>query len=149
MSNSSSLTEIKSLESQCDLQAAFQLLKELRPHIDESFFFDIYTKAAKADRYSLVGLYSSDQLVAIMGFRYLYDYVHGKHIYIDDLVTTVAERSRGHGAKLLKYAEDLAVRNGCKQLRLCTGIENDSGKKFYEKNGWKLRAAVYKKRLST
>ncbi len=141
------LTEIKSLENPDDLRAAFLLLKELRPHIDETVFFDIYAKAVKADRYSFIGLYSSDKLIAIMGYRFLYDYVHGKHIYIDDLVTAVSERSQGHGAKLLKYAEDLALRNGCKQLRLCTGTENESGKKFYEKNGWNLRAVVYKKRL--
>ncbi len=140
-------TEIRSLDSQLDLQAAFILLKELRPHIDETVFFDIYAKAHKADHYSLVGLYLSEKLIAVMGYRYLYDYVHGKHVYVDDLVTATEERSKGYGAQLLKFAENLALRNGCKQLRLCTGIENESGKKFYEKNGWKFRAIVYKKKL--
>ena len=43
-----------------------------------------------------------------MGYRFLHDYVHGKHVYIDDLVTTAAIRSQGAGAKLLKYAEMIA-----------------------------------------
>jgi hypothetical protein len=42
---------------------------------------------------------------------------------------------------------DLAKELDCKGLRLCTGIENEQGKKFYERNGWSLRAVAYKKKL--
>lgn len=82
-----------------------------------------------------------------MGYRVLCDFVHGRHLYIDDLVTDENIRSKGYGATLLKEAEKIAQENGCTNLRLCTGIDNDRGKTFYEKNNWNLRAVVYKKKL--
>lgn len=83
-----------------------------------------------------------------MGYRIITDFVHGRHLYIDDLVTSEEVRSQGHGATLLKYAEAMAKQKGCSNLRLCTGIDNEGGKRFYEKNSWNLRAVVYKKKLS-
>ncbi len=82
-----------------------------------------------------------------MGYRISYDFVHGKHIYVDDLVTSENHRSQSYGAMLLKHAEDLAKEHNCTNLRLCTGIDNDRGKRFYERNLWSLRAVVYKKKI--
>jgi hypothetical protein len=36
---------------------------------------------------------------------------------------------------------------GCPRLRLCTGIQNEKGKAFYERNGWNLRAVAYKTQI--
>jgi hypothetical protein len=35
----------------------------------------------------------------------------------------------------------------CDGLRLCTGIENESGKRFYEREGWTLKAVAFKKKI--
>ena len=51
-------------------------------------------------------------------------------------------------AKIMKFAEDVAARSGCKSLRLCTGIENEDGIRFYDRNGWTKRAFAYAKRLT-
>lgn len=125
----------------------YHLLIQLRPHLSYEEFQRIYFEANKADGYQLVGLEENNELVSIMGFRILHDFVHGKHLYIDDLVSSETHRSKGHGAILLKHAEKMAKDNGCLNLRLCTGIENERGKKFYEKNSWNLRAVVFKKKL--
>jgi ribosomal protein S18 acetylase RimI-like enzyme len=82
-----------------------------------------------------------------MGHRVLHDFVHGKHLYIDDLVTTVSHRSKGIGALLLKRAEVDAQQLGCQSLRLCAGVSNEDGKRFYEKQQWQFRSVVYKKKL--
>ncbi len=127
----------------------FELLKELRPHLNFENFKILISEAQKSGGYQLLGLKDSqNQLVALMGYRIVTDFVHGRHLYIDDLVTSQKIRSQGYGAILLKHAEDLAGQNGCNNLRLCTGIENERGKSFYDKNSWNLRAVVYKKKLS-
>jgi GNAT superfamily N-acetyltransferase len=87
------------------------------------------------------------KVIAVMGYRILFDFVHGKHLYIDDLVTTEACRSKGYGAQLLSFAERKAQRQGCQGLRLCTGVENENGKRFYERHGWNPRTLAYKKRV--
>ncbi len=130
-----------------DLKRFFELLKELRPHLTLVSFKKIFSEAQKSSSYQMIGIEDETGLVALMGYRILHDFVHGKHIYIDDLVSKEASRSKGYGTILLKHAEEIAKENGCTNLRLCTGIENEAGKKFYEKNNWNLRAVVYKKKM--
>lgn len=139
--------QIVVIQSQGELEQAYLLMKELRPHITLQNFLEIYHQSHKATGYEIAVLKDNNQILAIMGFRVLYDYVHGKHCYIDDLVSSEKQRSKGYGTELLKFAERFAKDNGCTGLRLCTGIENERGKSFYEKNGWNLRAIVYKKKV--
>lgn len=75
------------------------------------------------------------------------NFVHGKHLYVDDLVVTKEKRSSGMGAELLRYAEAEAARHQCQGLRLCTGIDRKEAQRFYEKNGWAPKALTYKKKL--
>lgn len=138
-----------SISSEPDLERAFSLMKELRPHLDFLEYKEIFDQANRSDSYQIIGVEINGQLVALMGFRFLSDFVRGKHLYIDDLVSTEKMRSNGLGAELLKYAEKVALDANCKTLRLCTGIENESGTRFYERNGWIKRAFAYTKKLSS
>lgn len=131
-----------------DLERCYPVMKELRTALSFNDYMEIFEQAHAADGYEIVGIESDGEVAAVMGYRILFDYVHGKHLYIDDLVSTESQRSKGLGAQLLAYAENLAKELGCKGLRLCTGIENELGKKFYERHNWKLRAVAYKKKLS-
>lgn len=130
-----------------DLPRFYALLKELRPHLGWEDFQTHYQAAHTADGYQLVGLELGGELAALMGYRVLHDFVHGRHLYIDDLVTNLKFRSQGLGARLLKQAEVLARELGCSNVRLCTGIDNERGKAFYEREGWQLRAVVYKRKF--
>lgn len=130
------------------IKKCFSLMKELRAHLSLEDFLQLYQNANEKDQYSIVTIEIEKQIVALMGYRILYDFVHGKHLYIDDLVTSEKFRSKGLGAILLKYADSVAIENKCKGIRLCTGIENEKGKKFYLHNGMKERAVVFKKAIS-
>ncbi|MBK8202518.1 MAG: GNAT family N-acetyltransferase [Bdellovibrionales bacterium] len=131
-----------------DLERFYPVMKELRKDLSFEDYMMICKNAHEADGYEIVAIESDNKVLAVMGYRILHDFVHGKHLYIDDLVSTESHRSQGLGAKLLNYAEDIAKELGCRGLRLCTGIENEQGKKFYERHDWKLRAVAYKKKLS-
>lgn len=131
-----------------NLSLFFPVIRELRPHLDEKSFLDLYEKARASDQYSIIGLMRNDELLGAMGYRILHDFVHGRHLYVDDLVTTENARSQGIGAILLKKAEALAIELNCSNLRLCTGIANEGGKRFYTKNGWDIRSVAFKKKLN-
>lgn len=136
---------LKAVNDESEMPKVYSILKELRPKLSYSDFLSLYEKAHLSNGYEFVVIENENQIVAIMGYRIIFDFVHGKHLYIDDLVTTKSERSRGLGAKLLSYAEDLARQLNCRGLRLCTGVENTQGQRFYEHNGWQARAFAYKK----
>ncbi len=131
-----------------DLERFFPVMKELRKDLSFEDYVTIFTDAQEADGYEMVAIESDNVILAVMGYRILHDFAHGKHLYIDDLVSTESHRSLGLGAELLRYAEDLAKELACNGLRLCTGIENERGRKFYERHDWKLRSFAYKKKLS-
>ena len=137
--------EIKYISSNNDLRSIYPLLRELRTELTEENFLRFYHEAHNHDEFTIVAMLENGSAVGLMGYRVLYDFVHGKHLYIDDLVVANTARSRGIGAKLLKFAEKKAQEFGCARLRLCTGVTNESAKRFYEREDWKLRSVVYKK----
>jgi len=139
--------KIISISNQVDLEKSFKLMKELRPHLSLQEYLDLYQKAHQESQYAMVALEEKDQIVALMGYHILTDFVRGRHLYIDDLVVGESVRSKGLGAYLLKQAEKFAAEKNCKSLRLSTGIENTRGMKFYEKNAWIKRAHVYTKKI--
>lgn len=138
---------LREIESPVDLERAFAIIRELRPRLSLEDFLEIRHAARSRDEYRLIGIFEDECCLSIMGFRILFDFVHGRHLYVDDLVTTATQRSRGLGRRLLEFAEDEANRLDCETIRLCTGIENADGIRFYRKNGWENRALVFKKKL--
>jgi len=129
------------------LTEAYEVMKELRAHLTLNEFHAIYDRAHTQDKYQIMAAKEGDKIVALMGLRTLCDYVHGEHLYIDDLVVTHSHRGRGIGALLLRKAEELATQKRVKGLRLCTGKDMDDAKRFYEREGWSFGAVAYKKKL--
>lgn len=130
-----------------DIMSVYTVLKELRPHISPEEFVEIYRQARKADEFTFYGYFVGEDCVGLMGLRYIHDYVHRFHLYIDDLVVSKDHRSQKIGAQLLQFAETLAKEKNCTGLRLCTGVDNKDGMRFYEREQWALRAVAYKKKV--
>lgn len=136
------------LRSDQELKECFPILQELRPHLTFEAFIEIYKQAHESTQYEIVVVKKNNIILALMGYRILSDFVRGRHLYIDDLVTTEGARSQGLGAKLLSYAENIiAPQLNCNSLRLCTGINNERGALFYEKNNWEKTAFAYTKKI--
>ena len=134
-------------ENMNDLEKYFPLMNILRPHLNLEKFLELYKAAHAADSYEIVAAIENDEIVALMGYRVLHDFVHGRHLYIDDLISSPDNRSKGVGAKLLAHVDEIAKDLGCSNLRLCTGIDNNLAKKFYEREGWQFRSVVFKKKI--
>src|SRR5579883_282608 len=101
---------LREVTTPSELETAFEILRELRTNLTFSEFRKIYERAKAADSYRLVGCFEGEACLAVMGYRVLSDFVHGVHLYVDDLVTTAARRSEGLGKRLLQYAEAEAQR---------------------------------------
>lgn len=142
-------TRIFSVKSQNDFARCYPVLKELRPHLSFDDFLSIYEQAHQANQYEVVAVEKNGEIHAVMGYRILWDFVRGKHLYIDDLVSTESKRSLGHGQALLEFAETVARTKGCNSLRLCAVIENERAIKFYDRLGWKKRSFAYTKKLKS
>ncbi len=136
------------IKDQQQLEKCFLVLKELRPHLDKESYLNIYENAHRMDDYNIIAIEDNGNILALMGYRILYDFVRGRHLYIDDLITTELARSQGLGSELLSHAEFLAKELNCNSLRLSTGLENNKAMKFYERHGWVQRTVSYIKKLN-
>lgn len=139
---------IREITSINECKMVFPVLQEVRTNLDEATYLE-RLGTAKEQGYTLLGAYDGDECIALMGYRIITDFVHGRHLYVDDLVVTESRKRQGLGRMFLEHAETIAKKENCPKLRLCTGIANEEGKEFYKKVGWELRAVAYKKHLNS
>jgi GNAT superfamily N-acetyltransferase len=148
-SNLENKMEIVELNTEAALEQGFSVLSELREDLTLQNYLFLFAEAKRQNNYRLVGILEAGKVVAVMGYRILFDFAHGKHLYIDDLVVTKDLRSSGLGGHLLEFAEREAHRHECAKLRLCTGIDRLDAQRFYESNGWEQKSFAFKKLLSS
>ena len=64
----------------------------------------------------------------------------GRHVYVDDLVTDAASRSRGYGKAILDWLKAEATRLGCARLQLDSGTQRQDAHAFYLREGLRIEA---------
>jgi len=125
---------IQFAESDAEIEACYPVMRELRPHVDPDDFLPRVRRQEEAG-YRLAFLDDGKGVAAVAGCRIGENLAWGRFLYIDDLVTLPASRSRGHGARLLHWLRDFAEREGCGQIHLDSGAEKKSAHRFYEREG--------------
>ena len=129
--------EIKIAKSDSEILACYSVMKELRHDlVEEDFVSKI--RSLEKQRYQLAMLCVDEVPVALAGFRIGESLAWKKFLYVDDLVTAEAERSKGYGANLLCWLNDFAVKENCEQLHLDSGIQRKEAHKFYEREGMQI-----------
>lgn len=123
-----------------EIDACFPVIHQLRPHLTPDGF---RTRVRSQERagYRLAYVVASGRPVAVAGFRVLETLVSGRFLNVDDLVTLDTERSKGHGAQLLRWLLDRAKAEGCQGLELDSGVQRKDAHRFYEREG--LRVCAY------
>lgn len=81
-------------------------------------------------------------------YRIFEDTFNGLNLYVDDLVTDEAERSRGVGHALLSHLQTLAQRAGCQAFTLDSGTQRERAHKFYFREGMTIMSFHFGKRVT-
>jgi len=79
----------------------------------------------------LAFLETEDEVRAVAGYRVLESLFSGKFLYVDDLVTREADRSRGYGSQLFDWLVEQAREHGCESLELDSGVQRFDAHRFY------------------
>jgi GNAT superfamily N-acetyltransferase len=139
--------EIVELQTEEEFREAFPLMHELRPALTLESFLAI-TGDMVWDGYRLFGGREDGRLVALAGVAVCLNLYHGRHLWVYDLVTAPDVRSQGHGRALLLWLEDLARREGCERLALCSGVRRLDAHRFYEERmGYERASHLFVKKL--
>lgn len=134
------------LENPTELEKAFSVLKQLRSHLNFESYLVIINKLKK-ESYELWAWEDEGKIVGLMGLRPYTDFVRDTHYFIDDFVVEEASRSKGIGAKMLKFAESYCAKRQLPSMRLCCAHENKNGYKFYTREAWIDRSCAFVKKI--
>ena len=130
-----------------EIAACYSVMRELRPHIEEERFLS-RVRSQENTGYRLVYVQDKNSVVAVAGFRVGENLAWGHFLYVDDLVTHPAHRSKGFGAKLLTWLKKQAAEEGCTQIHLDSGIQRKDAHRFYEREGMSLASFHFSENIA-
>jgi GNAT superfamily N-acetyltransferase len=113
-----------------EIEACHAVMAQLRPHVPAEGFV-ARVRGMEATGFRLASISEGGVVRAVAGYRYLDQLVRGKVLYIDDLVTDEAARSRGYGEALIAWIYELARKEGCTALELDSGVHRGGAHRFY------------------
>jgi GNAT superfamily N-acetyltransferase len=131
--------EIKIARSDEDILKCWNVLFELRPHLDKNSFLPTI-KEMFTEGYELAFIEENNEAVAAIGFRYMQYLYNGKHFYIDDLVTLPSYRGKSYAGKLLDHVIEKAKEKGFKAVTLDSGYQRSNAHRLYLNKGFTLNA---------
>jgi len=141
---------IRIAETDSEIAGCFAVMRELRPHLADSESFVIRVREQQRHGgYRLAYRSAESGVAAVAGFRILENLASGRILYVDDLVTLAAARSRGHGAAMLRWLEAYAADDGCVSLQLDSGMHRVDAHRFYDREGYARIALHFAKCLET
>ncbi|HEY6895938.1 MAG TPA: GNAT family N-acetyltransferase [Rhodocyclaceae bacterium] len=113
----------------------FVLMRQLRSHLASEREFIQRWRRQGSQGYRVVAVWRGDVPVALAGYRVTESLIHGRFLYVDDLVVDLQARSAGHGTRLMDWLKDESRRQGCVKLVLDTGLDNALAHRFYFRQG--------------
>lgn len=139
---------IQELTTEEEFRRAYPVMNELRTHFMKVEDYEAQLAEMRRDGYRLFAALEGNRYVALAGIAVRTNFYYGKFLYVYDLVTSEAVRSKGHGKALLDHLEELARAEGCQTIALSSGTQRVDAHRFYEeKMGYDRVSYVFKKEL--
>lgn len=124
---------IRELVTPEEIKSSFPVMKQLRSHLNEVEFIHLVLKAQDKEGYKLAALYNEEGgIAAVAGYMPMITLYYGEFIWVCDLVTAPAARSRGYGKQLLTYVHKQAEEHGYHRVALSSGLQRVGAHRFYE-----------------
>jgi len=127
--------------------ATWPVMRQLRPHLTEAGYVAMVERMRGAEGFRLAAVVQDGQIRAVAGFRRLEMLYCGVILSVDDLVSDEAQRSAGHGKRLLDWLKAEARATGCGQLHLDSRLSRVDAHRFYRREGFETLGYHFVARL--
>jgi GNAT superfamily N-acetyltransferase len=138
--------EVKLAETPEAIQSCFRVMSFLRPHVAEAEFVP-RVQAQQKQGYQLAYVENEGEVVAVAGYRVTEILATGRTMYVDDLVTDEARRSRGYGKAMLDWLQARAREQGCETFSLDSGTHRLEAHAFYFRERMRVTSFHFAKKL--
>ena len=123
------------MDSDADLIACYPIMLELRPGLASADAFVAQVKRQQRAGYRILAAIADDGVAGLAGYRVSEDFIHGRFLYVDDLVVMAARQRGGIGGLLLAELKRIAENEGLDSLALDTGMHMPLAQRFYFREG--------------
>jgi GNAT superfamily N-acetyltransferase len=127
--------EIRHVEQLAEIGECHAVMMELRPNLPDVEAFIRQVERQGEQGYRLSAAWSGSRIVGIIGYRLQENFLHGRHVFVDDLVVREEVRGDGVGALLLSAARAYARQQRCGYFVLETGLHKVLAQRFYFRQG--------------
>jgi len=136
-------------ESAAEIGRCHAVMLELRPQHPRRAQFIRQVQRQQKEGFRLVYLEAEGDVRAVAGYRFLDLLFSGRTLYLDDLVTRAADRSRGFGGRLFDWLVEEARREKCQAFTLDSGVQRFDAHRFYLLKRMKIAAHHFTLSLET
>jgi GNAT superfamily N-acetyltransferase len=127
---------LRHLETPEAWKEAFDIMKQLRPHLTDAGAFCAQLRQQREEGYRLLASYDeSGAMLGLAGYRTQTNLLYGRFVYVDDLVVSSDLQRSGIGARLLDAVRQVARDTQCRHFVLDTGLHMSLAQRFYYRNG--------------
>ena len=112
------------------IRRCYPLVRELRPHVRANGFLE-RVRRQMTQGYRLIFLEVQGETRALAGYRISECLAWGKFLYVDDLITRGADRSRGYAGLLIDWLLAEAAKENCREFHLDSGVQRFAAHRFY------------------
>ena len=122
-----------------EIEAALPLVRQLNPERTIEDLENSLPHMIQAGfRCAGAFLDEASECVAVAGIWIGYRFWCGKYIDIDNIVVAESHRSRGIGAELIRWTEDLGRSEGCRISVLDAYTHNRASHRLYHRLGYEI-----------
>jgi len=117
--------------SDSDIQLTYPVMNQLRTHVSADEYLGRVKRQSQAGGYQLAALLVDGQVRCVAGYRISEGLCWGKFLYVDDLVSDHACRSKNYGKEMIAWLIAEAKANGCQEFHLDSGVQRHEAHRFY------------------
>lgn len=130
---------LRHAESEADVRACFHVMRQLRPQLrtPEDLLANVALQSTQG--YRLLAAWDESRPLALAGYRRVDNMIHGRFLYVDDLIADETARGQGYGERLLETLRELGRAENCQRLVLDTALSNALAQRFYFRSGFLSR----------
>lgn len=129
----SSPITVQRMVTPAEIDATFTVMHQLRPALAVADYRVAVERMMQSGFHLAAALEGTEEAIvrAVAGYRFGESLAWGRYLYVDDLVTDGAARSRGLGKQLLDWLKAEARAHGCGALHLDSGVQRHGAHRFY------------------
>ncbi|MBO1626790.1 GNAT family N-acetyltransferase [Bacillus arachidis] len=138
---------VKEIKTEEQLDEVLPVLQQLRTALTKEEVQSLFHQM-KEERYQLFSLYNEEnEVVSLAGVAICTNFYNKKHVFVYDLVTAKAHRSKGYGKALLSYIEGWGAEKKCSSVVLTSAFPRINAHRFYEREGYDKVSYAFCKEL--